>query len=112
MGLYHHFQTAITFENFIPFIKYAYISLKQSYKTHVKKNLMRIILFRTYKHLKLYIILYIFHVEITFFIYQTMHSLPKNSGLYSPNFANVSNITMKIKQFQVFSLMRILIVNV
>ena len=39
MGLYHHFQTAITFAN---------ISLKQSYKTPVKKDLMRIILSTTY----------------------------------------------------------------
>ena len=49
---------------------------KQSYKATAKKDLMRIILFRTYEHLKLYIILYIFHVSITFFICQTIRSLP------------------------------------
>ena len=36
---------------------------------------MRIILFRTYEHLKLYIILRIFHILKTFYIYQTLHSL-------------------------------------
>ena len=67
IGLYHHFQTAITFAN---------ISLKQSYKIPVKKDLMRIILSTTYEHLKLHIILYIFHVVIIFFIYQTSNSVP------------------------------------
>ena len=62
-----------------PSSKDAYISLKQSYKTPVKKDLMRIILFRTYEHLKLYIILYIFHVLMIFFIYQTMHSRKQSS---------------------------------
>ena len=59
-----------------PSFKYAYISLKQSYKTPVKMNLMKIILFRAYEHLKLYIILYIFYVLIIFYIYQTIHSFP------------------------------------
>ena len=59
-----------------PSFKYVYISLNQSYKTAVQKDLMRVILFRTYEHLKLYIILYIFYVAIIFLIYQTMHSLP------------------------------------
>ena len=76
MGFYHHFQTATTFVDLIPSFKYAYTSLKQSYKTPVKKDLMRIILFRTYKHLKLSVILYIFHVLIIFLIYQTVRSLP------------------------------------
>ena len=35
-----------------------------------------------------------------------------NSSLYPPNFENVSSITVKIRQFQVFSLMRSFIVNV
>ena len=35
-----------------------------------------------------------------------------NLSLYPPNFGNVSSITVKIKQFQVFSLMRSLIFNV
>ena len=55
-----------------PSFKYAYMSLKQSYQTPIKKDLMKIILFRTYEHLKLYIILSIFHV---LYIYQTIHSL-------------------------------------
>ena len=76
VGFYHHFQTATTFVDLIPSFKYAYTSLKQSYKTPVKKDLMRIILFRTYKHLKLSVILYIFHVLIIFLIYQTVRSLP------------------------------------
>ena len=76
MGFYHHFQTATTFVDLIPSFKYAYTSLKQSYKTPVKKDLMRIILFRTYKHLKLSVILYIFHVLIIFLIYQTVRSVP------------------------------------
>ena len=76
MGLYYHFQTAIAFANLIPSFKYAYISFKQSYKTPAKKDLMRIILFRTDEHLKLYIIFYLFHVLTVFFIYQIMYSLP------------------------------------
>ena len=34
------------------------------------------ILFRTYEHLKLYIILCISHALISFYIYQTIHSFP------------------------------------
>ena len=63
MGLYHHFQTAMTF------------ATKQSNKT-LKKNLIKIILFRTYEHLQLYILLLIFHVLTTFYIYQTIHLFP------------------------------------
>ena len=36
-----------------PSFKYAYKSLKESYKTPVKNDLMRITLFRTYEDLKL-----------------------------------------------------------
>ena len=72
MGLYHHFQTVITFSN--PYS--LHLSLKQSHKTPVKKDLMKIILFRTYEHLKLNIIICIFHVLITFYIYQAIHSFP------------------------------------
>ena len=60
---------------------------------------MEIFLFKTYEHLKLYIILYIFHVVIIFFIYQTIHSNLINSSLHSPNFANVFSVTIKIRQF-------------
>ena len=65
---------------------------------------MRIILFRTYKHLKLYYYMYIpfsknFHLLI-------------NSSLYPPNFGNISSITVKIRQFQDFSWMYTLIANV
>ena len=55
---------------------YVYISLKRSYRTPVKKSLMRIVLFRSYEHLKLHIILRIFCVLIIFYIYQTIHSFP------------------------------------
>ena len=44
--------------------------------TPVKKDLMRIILFRTYEHLKLYIILCIFCVPISLDIHQSKHSFP------------------------------------
>ena len=77
-----------------------------------KAKMMRIILIRRYEHLKLYVIICIFRVLIIFYIYQTMYSFLINSSLCPPNFANVSSITVKIKQFQVYSLMRILIVNV
>ena len=74
---------------------------------------MRAILFRYYEHLKLCIVFFVFHVLIIFYIYQTIHSRPdKFSTLYPLNFANVSSITVKIRQLQVFSLMRILVVNV
>ena len=84
-----------------PLFKDAYICSKQSYKTLVKKDLMGIILFRTYEHLKLYIIFYILY--ILFLI---------NSSLYTPNLGNVSSIRERIRQSQYFSLMRIFIVNV
>ena len=42
--------------------KLNHLSDKSLMKNIVKKNNIRIILFRTYEHLKLYIILYIFHV--------------------------------------------------
>ena len=58
------------------FFKYPYISLKQSCEIHVKKDLIRIILFRTYKYSKLYIISYIFYVPIIVYICQTIHSFP------------------------------------
>ena len=83
MGLYHHFQTAMTF------------ATKQSNIT-LKKNLIKIILFRTYEHLKLYILLLIFHVLTTFYIYQAIYFLI-NSILYPRNFGNFSNITVKIE---------------
>ena len=92
--------------------KYEYISLKQSCKTPVKKDLMRIILFRTYEHLKLYIIPRISCVLIIFYIYQTIHFFLINSSTYPPNLRNVSSITVKIRQFQIFPLMHILIANV
>ena len=92
-----------------PSVKYAYMSLKQSYKTPVKKDLMGIILLTTYEHLKLYIILCIFHVLKTFHIYQTTHSFPDKFKFLPPNFWNVFSITVKVRQFQVFTLMRSLI---
>ena len=49
MGLYAHFQTAIRFAYLTPSFKHVYTSLKQPYKTPVKKDLMKIILFRTYE---------------------------------------------------------------
>ena len=72
---------------------------------------MRIILLRTYELLKLHIILHIFHVLISLYLYQTKHSLI-NSSLYPLNFGNVSGITVKIRQFQNFSLMHSFIVSV
>ena len=45
-------------------------------KTLIKKDLMRMMFLRTYELLKLDIILCIFHVLISFYIYQTKHSFP------------------------------------
>ena len=73
---------------------------------------MRIILFRTYEHLKFYIILCKFCVLLIFDIYQTIYFFLINSSLYHSNLTNISSITGKIRQFQVFYLMRVLIVNV
>ena len=73
---------------------------------------MKIILFRTYEDLKLYIILCIFHVLKILYIYQAVHSFPNKFKFYPPIFGNVSSITVTIRQFQVFSLMRSLIVTV
>ena len=47
MGLHNHFQTAINSQTLYPSFKYACISLKQSFKTRVKKDLVIIILFKT-----------------------------------------------------------------
>ena len=46
MGLYHQFQTAITFAKLIPSLKYTYVSLKWPFKTPANKNLMKTILFK------------------------------------------------------------------
>ena len=108
MGFYDHFQRDITFAN-LPF-KYSYISLKQSYKTSVKT--LSIILLRPYEHLKLYIILCIFHVLRTFYIYQTIHSFPIKFKSLPSKFRKRFFIAVKVRQFQVFSLMCSLIVNV
>ena len=74
-------QTCITMfkqlyhsQTFSPSFKYAYISFKQSCKTPVKMDLMRIVFLRTYESFKLYIIVCIFHVLTTFYIYQNIHS--------------------------------------
>ena len=47
---------------------------------------MRMILFRPYKHLKLYIILRIFYVLITFYIHQTIHSIPNKFNFLPSKF--------------------------
>ena len=82
---------------------------------------MKRILLKSYEHLKLYIILRIFRV-LTILLYILyilfLEYIPPidffliNSSLYSPYFADASSITVKIKQFPVFSLMIILIINV
>ena len=71
-------STPKVWETLSPSFTYMDVSLKQSYETPVKKNLMRITLLRTYECLKLYFILYIFCSVIIFYIYQTMHSLSNN----------------------------------
>ena len=73
---------------------------------------MGIILFRTYELLKLQVILCIFHVVISFDIYQTIHSFPNKFQSLPSKFGNVSSIIVKIRQFQVFSLIRSFIVSV
>ena len=57
MGLYHQFQTTITFANLIPFIHIHAYKVGGSYKAPVKKDLMRTILFQSNHHLKFFIIL-------------------------------------------------------
>ena len=54
MGLYHQFQTAVTFVNLIPFTQVPYKSLKRSYKAPVKKDWMRDSLFKSNQHLTHY----------------------------------------------------------
>ena len=77
MSLYHHFQTAVTFTNFIPFIRIPAYILERSYKALVKKDLMGSILFkRVFKVLKHF--LYISKLYILFLT---------NATLYLPNFA-------------------------
>ena len=66
---------------------------------------MTTILFKTYERLKLYV----FSVYSTFYWFSTFTKLYIlfliNSSLYPPIFANVSSITMKIRQFQSFFLL-------
>ena len=63
MGLYHQFQAAITFLNFIPVIQIVSISLKRSHKGLVKKYLRRIILFKSNEYLKSYFIPFVLHIQ-------------------------------------------------
>ena len=80
----------------------------------LKNDLMMMILFRTYELLKLYIIYYLYIPCSNNFLHSTklyIHFLI-NSSLYPPNFGKISNITVKIRQFQFFSLMHISIVHV
>ena len=53
MGLYDHFQTAITFTNLFPFFKIRVYNFETMIKNLLKKDLMRIILLRAYTSLKL-----------------------------------------------------------
>ena len=84
-------QTAITFANLFLSSKYLYRSLK-----HHTKPLLKKIWWGSFCS-------EIMRLCILFLI---------NSSLYPPNFANVSSTTVKARQFQVLSLMRILVVNV
>ena len=68
-------------------------------------------MFRTYEHLMLYIIPYISHVLIIFYINQTIHLFPKKFKFLRSKFRKCFSIKVEIKQFQVFSLMLILIIS-
>ena len=58
MGLYRQFQTGMLHSlSLSPSFKYTYIRLKRSYKTLVKKDLIRINFLKSDEHFKLYIIL-------------------------------------------------------
>ena len=95
-----------------PSFKQAYTSLKQSQKTHFKKDLTRIILFRTYEHSKLYIILCIFHVLTTLYIYQIKHSFPNKFNSLPFKFWKCLQYNREDKAVSNFPLMRSLIVTV
>ena len=72
VGLYHQLRTANTFTNLIFFIQ-----IHVCAKTPVKKDLMKIVLFKNNECLKLYRILCILHILIIFGIYKTIRSFPK-----------------------------------
>ena len=78
----------------------------------VKKGLMRIVLFRTYELLKLYIILCIFYVPIIFYICQTIHSFPKKFKSLPFKFLKCFLCNSDDKAVLSLFLMCILIVNV
>ena len=91
---------------------YAYISLKRSYKTPAKKNLIILILFRSYEHLKLYIIIYIFDILIIFFIYKAKHFLPIKFKSLPSKFRKCFQYKNEDKNVSGVFFMCILIVNV
>ena len=76
-----------------PYSLHLNTSLKQSYQTSIKTDLMRIILFRTYEHLKLHIILYVFHVLIIFcsVLLSCWRSAPDVGVIFSIEWPLVSN---------------------
>ena len=73
---------------------------------------MRVILFGTFEHLKLYIILRKFCVLILFYIYQTIHSSPNKFKSLPFKFHNCFWYNSEGKVVSSFSLIRIVIDNV
>ena len=69
-AFYYHFQTDITFTNLSS--KYVHISLNRSYKTPVKKNLIKFVFFKIYEHFKI--------------IYYSLYILCSNNFLHLRNY--------------------------
>ena len=93
-----------------PSFKYTYTSLKQSQKTHFKKDLTRIILLRAFKII--HYSLYIFHVLITLYIQQIKHSFPNKFNSLPFKFWKCLQYNREDKAVSNFPLMRSLIVTV
>ena len=94
-------------QSFSSSFKYMYISLRWSYKTTVKKHLMRTVLLKR-RRLKSYIILCISKVLIPYFSSFTNLCIIFliNASLCPQNSPNVPSIIMKIVKFQILSLDR------
>lgn len=90
MGLQCQFETAMLFMSLIPFIQIRVYNFERI-ETNINRDLMRIILFKSYDSLKWCIILSVLYVLMIFIIYKLYILFLINAILCHPNFAYVSS---------------------
>ena len=76
--------------------------MKQSSKTTVKNDKMKIVLIKSYQHLKLYFIFCILYVLINFIVFQII--FVTKVSFYQPHFTNASSIIV-IRRFEALPFM-------